>query len=97
MGGSQQSLDCATQNEYQTSTVENLWGTQNNSLTALRRLGLNMEKCAKTGTSRQFLLGTSYVTGKGVSIYRLVYIRLYYAPMRPKKGGGSYTTFIGSL
>ena len=50
--------------------------------TALRRMGLNIEKCVKTG---QFLLGTSIVTRKGVSIYGLVYIRLYYTPIRQKK------------
>jgi len=43
----------------------------------------------KNGTFRQFLLGTSYVTGKGVSIYCLVYIRLYYAPIRQKKNGNA--------
>jgi len=53
--------------------------------TALRRVGLNMDKCMKTGISRPFLLGTFYVTRKGVSIYGLVYIRLYYGPIRHKK------------
>jgi hypothetical protein len=43
----------------------------------------------KTGISRQFLLGTSYVTRKGVSIYGLVYIRLYYAPIRQKIGNAT--------
>jgi len=45
-------------------------------------MGLNIEKCVKTG---QFLLGTSNDTRKGVSIYGLVYIRLYYMPIRQKK------------
>jgi hypothetical protein len=45
-------------------------------------MGLNIEKYEKTG---QFLLGTSEVTRKGVSIYGLVCIRLYYTPIRQKK------------
>lgn len=48
-----------------------------------------MEKCVKTGNSRQFLLGTSYVTRNDVSIYGLMYIRLYCAPIRPKKNGNA--------